>query len=118
MSKSATASELTVPVEILAPVSRETQNGYSKTFYENVYGEKKRVWCKWVNAHGNDTLAGLQLGLHDPATLTLRYADKLTPVCRIRRISDGAVYRVISVDNVGERGCWMEVKVERLVKAV
>ena len=49
---------------------------------------------------------------------TLRYADKLTPVCRIRRISDGAVYRVISVDNVGERGCWMEVKVERLVEAV
>ena len=118
MSKSAAASELTVPVEILEPVGRETPNGYSEISYENAYGEKKRVWCKWVNAHGNDTLVGLQLGLRDPATLTLRYAARLTPACHIRRVADGAVYRVISVDNVGERGCWMEVKVERLVEAV
>ena len=118
MSKYATASELTVPVEILAPVSRETANGYVETSYENAYGEGKRVWVKWVNAHGSDTLVGLQLGLREPATLTLRTADRLTPVCRIRRVSDGAVYRVISVDSVEERGWWTEVKVERLVEAV
>ena len=114
MAKKANPGELRTMVEILALEGGGVdEDGYETSEYVNVFGPGVTVPCKWVNAHGSEVLEAATLGLREPATLTLRYTGKLTPLCRIRR--GEAVYGVVSVDNVEQRDQWMEVKVKREV---
>jgi len=109
------------PVYILSPTTTYSPTGTPKTEYHNVFGDGAAVWCKWINAHGNDVIASLQFGHKELATLTLRYTPLLDVTCVIRRCDepDGKPqFSVISVDDVYDKNQWMEITVERLVKAV
>lgn len=116
MSRYANPGALRVPVEILRREKRKDKDGYPSTSLSNLFGEGKKVWCKWVNAHGTEVLNAMQLGLSEAATLTMRYSAKVTPDCVVRK--GGALYEIVSLDNVGERGAWLEVKARRVAESV
>ncbi len=117
MSKSANAGELRTPVFFMRTDSAEDDEAYSVQQEVNVYGPGKSVRVKWVNAHGSDSFIALQMKLREPATITCRYSSKITPDLFVYRGSDPKPYEIISIDNVEERNQWLEIKVQRKVKA-
>lgn len=117
MSKSANPGELRTPVKIVSIKHDTDEEANAVDVEENVFGEGATVCVKWVNAHGSEALEALQLKLREPATLTMRYSGKIKADCLIYKAEDPEPYEIISIDNVEERGAWMEIKVQRRVAA-
>lgn len=113
MSKSANAGELRTPVRFCKITRVPNSKGIPEKREENVFGGNKTVMCKWVNAHGSESFTAMQLQINEPATLTCRYSPKITPDLIAYKGDDKSPYDVISVDNVEERGRWLEIKVKR-----
>lgn len=117
MSKSANAGELRTPVTFKT-ISRATnKNAYSNSGEVNIFGEGKTVKVKWVNAHGYETTAAMQLGLREPATITMRYSPLINETLIVYRDKDIRPYEIISIDDVEQRHRWLEIKVQRKVPA-
>ena len=115
MARQARAGELKTKITVQANKSERAGNGYKRDDWVTVC----TPYCKWVNAYGNDVVEARKLGLGEFATLTLRYTDKITPTCRVLRDNDVAhPFEVISVNDVGARRRWLEVKVSRKAAAL
>jgi len=117
MSKNANAGELRTPVMFIRIEREDDCEGYPVQTEVNVFGEGKSVRVKWVNAHGSDAFIAMQMQLREPATLTCRFSAKITPDLLVYRSGDEAPYEIISIDNVEGRNAWLEIKVQRRVKA-
>lgn len=83
----------------------------------NVLGKGRVVHCKWVNAYGSEVYEARQVGVTEPATLTMRYTPLVTTTSEIYRIGDDRPYEVISVNDVLDRHTWLEVKIQRKAAA-
>lgn len=116
MSRYANPGAMRTPVEILRREGQKDKDGYSSVSLSNVFGDGETVWCKWVNGHGTEVLNTMQFGLSEIATFTMRYSGKVTTDCVVKK--GGALYEIISLDNVRDRGAWLEGKVKRMVAAV
>lgn len=117
MSKSANPGELRTPVRFFK-VSRNTNdNGYKPESEVNVFGGDTSVKVKWVNTHGFEVMTAMQLGLKDPATITMRYSPLINDTLIVYRGSDPKPYEIIDIDDVEERHVWLEIKVQRIVPA-
>ena len=75
------------------------------------------VWCKWVNAHGTEVYQAEELHLRQPVTITMRYSPLVTVECRIWHERDAEPYEIISIDNIGDRREFLEIKAQRVVTA-
>jgi len=92
-------------------------DGFLQKTEENVFGAGVTVRVKWVNSHGSDVFTAQQDQLRQPATLTLRYSPVLDdPELIVYRAGDKTPYEIISVDNVEQRGRWLELTVRRMVE--
>lgn len=75
---------------------------------------KERIYhCKWVNAYGSEVFTAMQMQVQEPATLTMRYSQRIQPDQLIYKVGDPIPYEIISINDVEERHCWLEVKVQR-----
>lgn len=115
MAKSANPGELRTMVRFVKLVRTHDAAGLPVEKPETVY---ESVPVKWVNAHGTELWQSMELKLREPATLTLRYAEKVRQDLLVYKAGDARPYEIISIDNVEERGAWMEIKVQRRVSAV
>jgi len=113
MSKSANPGELRTPITVIRIVRTTDSEGYPSQHDVNVFGEGKMVYVKWVNVHGTDAYIAMQLQAREPATITCRYSAQITKDCLIYKGSDPEPFEIESIDNVEERGRWMEIKVKR-----
>ena len=114
MSKSANAGELRTPVYFKRIVRGQDSEGFPTESEVNVFGDGIPCMCKWVNAHGTEVFQSMQLEIKEPATITTRFSPKLLdPKLVIYKGNDLCPYEVISIDNVEERGVWLEIKVQR-----
>lgn len=111
MAKETTAGELRTRIVVQRRISQVNANGYECETWET----SCTAQCKWENAYGRDVFEAHKAGLTEVATLTMRYTDQITPTSRILRGADPVPYEVISVNNVLDRGVWLEVKVHRKV---
>lgn len=85
----------------------------------NVFGDKGATRrCKWEGAWGREVYDAYQAGVTEPATLTMRYTPRVTADCLVYKGDDPRPYEVISVNDVGDRHLWLEVKVQRKGAAV
>ncbi len=109
MARSARAGERRTLIRVVAPVGGVNENGFPNEGTAEVLTK----WCKWVNAHGSEVYDARQAGVIEPATLTMRYTDKITPSCEIYRGKAPEPYEVVSVNDVEDRHIWLEVKVQR-----
>ena len=118
MSKSANPGELRTLVRFVSRRRATDSEGYPIEEEINVFGEGEQVPVKWVNAHGTDSFTAMQMQLRDPATLTMRYSPRIDQTLLVYRGEDLSPYEIISLDNVEERGAWLEIKVQRKEAAV
>lgn len=118
MSKRANAGELRTLIQIKRRTVTTNANGFDTETYENVYGDGQYVHCKWVGNHGKevfnrDTYAELRT-----ATLTMRFselADDGTLVVFLN--GDDTPWEVVNVDNVEQRNQWLELSVQKKIRA-
>lgn len=115
MSKFANPGELRTPVSFVRVERGTDADAISTESPIDIFGGPVKV--KWVNAHGTEALTAAQMNLREPATITCRYSNLIKVDCLIYRIGDPTPYEIISIDNVEERGRWMEIKVKRQVSA-
>lgn len=125
MAKSAVAGEMKTKITIKRLVTGIDPSGYQTKRWEDIFPGK--VWCKWVNAHGQEVYDNLRLELNETATITMRYSDKVDVRCRIWRERDDETgdekerekraWEIISLDNVEDGRRFLELKVKRAVVA-
>lgn len=72
------------------------------------------AWARWTNVHGQEVWQAEALNASKPATVLVRYDSRLDETCLVQK--DDQVYEIVSVDNIGERGEYMELKVRALVE--
>lgn len=118
MARQANVGELRTRIYIRRLDKSSDDEGVAEERAESVFDPgadgKERVWhCKWVNAYGTEAVTAMQLQIREPATLTMRYSDKIKADCLIYRLGDRSPYQIISVNDVEERHTWLEVKVCR-----
>lgn len=70
------------------------------------------VWAKWTNAHGSEVWAANAVQASAPATVLIRYRSDVDTTCAV--LLDGVRYEIVSVDNIQQRGEYMELKVQRM----
>ncbi len=117
MAKRASAGELRTLVYFRRVSKAPGGNGYpmqeETCVFTDSEGREQGVHCKWVNAHGAEVFSAMQLQIRKPATLTMRYSPKVDASMLIYKGRDPRPYEIISIDNVEERGQWLELKVQR-----
>lgn len=91
-----------------------------------------QVWAKWTNVHGSEAWTAGALGAEAAATVLIRYLSGLDESCVVVKgatvsevIEEGVVtgltytggekYEIISMDDIGERHEYIELKVKRLI---
>lgn len=113
--KSARIGDMHTKITVKSLTTGMDADGYPTESWTNVFGGTNQVWCNWKNAHGTEVFDAMRLDLKEPATITMRYSDKVNVRCRIWRGADA--YEIISIDNVDDARKWLEIKVKRLVVA-
>jgi len=117
MAKKARAGELRTVVHFRRVLRGTDSEGYAHEREEYVFpdgaGGERGIHCKWVNAHGTEVFSAMQLQIREPATLTMRYSPLIDAAMLVYKGRDPRPYEIISVDNVEDRGKWLEIKVQR-----
>ena len=119
VAKQASAGELRTRIYIHRISKGSDEDGVSSKKKEesaigyDAQGKEIVYHCKWVNAYGTEVFSGMQLHLKELATLTMRYSPRIQPDQLIYKVGDPIPYEIISVNDVEDRHCWLEVKVGR-----
>ena len=117
MSKEANAGELRTPVYFMRLEKRTDEDGVPINWEVNIFGEGAPLRCKWVNGHGTEVFAAMQMNIQEPATITCRYSPLITKNQIVSKMGDPKPYATISLDNVEEKNKWLEIKVKRRSQA-
>ena len=112
MAKRANAGSLRTAVNFVRVDREQDDDGFPVETEVNIFGGP--IYAQWVNAHGSEVYQAAQLQLREPATITVRYSPLINKKLRAYRVGDAAPYEIISVDNVEQRGVWMEIKIQRM----
>lgn len=117
MAKKAAAGDLRTQVYFRRVLKETNSNGYPRQREEYVFvdhaGNERPVHCKWVNAHGTEVFSAMQMQIREPATLTMRFSPLIDASMLVYKGKDPRPYEIISVNNVEDRGKWLEIKVQR-----
>ncbi len=118
MAKEANPGELRTLIAIKNKTTTENENGYNEEIWTNIFGEDVYIGCKWINAHGQEVLTAQQMGLIEPATLTMRYTPLVKPTSLVFKHGDNEPFEILSLNNVQDKNKWLEIKVQRKVEAI
>ena len=110
----ANSGRIATQILIRKPQETVDDDGFPIIGHEYLFNSKP-VWCEWVNAHGSEFYNAASLNLREPATLTMRYSPLITVQCQVERKDNGAVFDIISIDNIRDKRNWLEIKVSRVV---
>ena len=94
-------------------VSSEEMEEETSAIGYDAQGREIMYHCKWVNAYGTEVFTAKQLLLRESATLTMRYSPKIKIDHLIYKVGDPDPWEIISINDVEDRHCWLEVKVGR-----
>lgn len=112
-----TVGELQTWIDIQKPTDNVNANGFPGQSWTSIWpneGTAPRP-CRWINRHGKEAWQSSFLGLREEATVTLRYDASITPECQVVKGTER--WEIVSMDDVRERGRWLEMKIRRLVPA-
>jgi len=114
MAKFANAGALRTPIRFTKTERVLDNEGY----YQDTEVDVLITKCRWQNVHGVEVFTAMQQQLREPATITMRYSEKVDRTALVYKGKDTHAYEVISIDNVEERNEWLEIKVQRKMLAV
>ena len=104
--------ELRTPVTLERPVVTQDSGGFEhRTSYTTI----STVLVKWTNAHGAEALQAQAVQARKAATVLLRYRSDVDEACVVKKGDDR--YEITSLDNIQERGEYIELKVQLMVQA-
>lgn len=104
------AAQMTTPCVLQAP-TESTVLGVSK----KTYTDRFRFPCNWKSYGGTEVINNDVLTIEDTATLVCWFNPQIQANCRVKRLTDGAVYEVISEpENIEQRNMIMQFKVKRV----
>jgi SPP1 family predicted phage head-tail adaptor len=109
-------SKVTNPGEMRTSIELGTRTVTTGTggFQTAAFTSFATVWAKWSNVHGGEVWQAAALNASKPATVLIRYNASLDETCLVQKGSD--VYEIVSIDNIGERGEYMELKVRLMAE--
>ncbi len=73
------------------------------------------VFCEWKNKFGSEAYKSVTTAAQEPASVRLWYLPGVSPECRVVRLEDGAVFGIVSVDDVMNRHQQLELEIKRVV---
>jgi head-tail adaptor len=97
---------------LLAPRTVSTETGGFQKPAPDV-SHAVSAWAKWVNAHGAEVWTADTAGAVEPATVTIRFLAALDATWYVSKDAGASWFEVVSLDNVQERGEYLELKVTR-----
>lgn len=119
MAMRAGIGEMRTRVVVRALKTGADDDGFTERTYTDVFPGP--VWCKWVWAHGAEALENMRQKMTQTATLTMPYTAKVHARCRVWRAQEvddaGAAWDVVSVNNVEDANKYLEVLIQKAVKA-
>jgi SPP1 family predicted phage head-tail adaptor len=81
-------------------------------FQTESWSEIAEVYAKWENVHGSEVWAAASMQARRPATVLARYRADINKACAVSMGGDR--YQILSIDNIQNRGEYMELKVQRM----
>lgn len=110
MFKPAAASQMTTPCMLLTATVERVLGVEQKK-----YTESERFNCNWKSYGGTETTNNGILTIEDTATLVCWYSPLIRANCRVKRLTDGAVYEIVSEpENIEQRNMFLQFKVQRV----
>ena len=71
-------------------------------------------YAKWVGVHGSEAWVAESVQAERATTVTLRFDEQVNEACRI--LNGSIVYKIVSMDDIGQKHQWLELKVKAEVK--
>lgn len=111
MYRPAEAAQMSTPVRLQTPTSDKTL-GVSKKTYTDVWGV---LLVNWKSYGGTETTVNGVLSVEDTAQICTWYRPDIRSGCRLKRLTDGAVYEIIGEpENIEMRNQFVKFKVRRV----
>ena len=99
--------DLRTPIILLGATTFVTDAGGAQRPSRSELAE---VLAKWTNVHGNEVWASHAVHAIQPATVLIRYRVDVDVTCAVEL--DGEVYEIMSIDDIGQRHEYQELKVQ------
>ncbi len=119
MARVASIGEMRTRVVVRTIQTDTDADGFTVRKYQDIFPEP--IWCKWVWAHGAEALENMRQKMTQTATLTMPYTAKIHARCRVWRTQEAddesAAWDVVSVNNVEDANKYLEVLIQKAVKA-
>lgn len=110
MFKPAGAAQMTTPCMLMTAKIESVLGVETKK-----YTESERFNCNWKSYGGTEVVSNNILTIEDTATLVCWYNPLIRANCRVKRLTDGAEYEIISEpENIEQRNMLMQFKVRRV----
>ena len=110
MFKPAGAAQMTTPCMLLTPTVSNVLGVVTKD-----YAESERFNCNWKTYGGTEVANNGILTIEDTATLVCWYNPLIRANCRVKRLTDGALYEIISEpENIEQRNMILQFRVQRV----
>ncbi len=103
--------DLRTTITLLQPVVSSNAGGFKVPTY--TAATSGTVLSDWRNAHGSEAWAAAAIQATRAATVRIRYRADVAMTWRVQKGSE--VFEIVSMDNIGERGEILELKVRAVV---
>ena len=110
MYRPASANQMTTAMQLQIPTTK-TEYGVSK----KTYTDGDMIMCNFKTYGGTESTSNDILSVFDTAQITCWYRPDIKANCRLKRMSDGAVFEIIGEpENLEMRNQILYFKVERV----
>ena len=107
--KTTNPGELRVPVILESTASSQDSGGFTT----RTYTTEATVYARWVNLHGREIFDEGVVAARLPARVLIRYRSDIKLSWTV--VMDGERYEILSMDNIRQRGEYIEMIVQRSV---
>ena len=108
------AAQMTTPLRLQAAETAKI-NGVNKKTYKDVEGNNGIIWVNFATYGGTETTVNGLLVVEETATITTWYRPDIKSDCRVKRLTDNAIFEIIGEpENVEMRNMILIFKVRRV----
>lgn len=110
MYRPASANQMTTPMRLQVPTSTSVMGVAKKT-----YTDGDVIMCNFKTYGGTESVSNDILSVIDTAQITCWYRPDITSGCRLKRLSDGAVFDILGEpENLELRNQILYFKIRRV----
>ena len=110
MLKPSSANQMTTPMMLQVPTSTTVMGVSKKT-----YVDKSKIMCNFKTYGGTESVSNDVLSVIDTAQITCWYHPDIKSDCRLKRLSDDAVFEILGEpENLEQRNQILYFKIRRV----